>query len=83
MENGPDSIVLRYLRKIDAGQYAVRAELVDVKLRLSALEQRAVLVERGLNLLHEDRGRVDVRLDRMDERIGRIERRLELTEADQ
>ena len=77
MENGPDSIVLRYLRKIDAGQDAVRAELVDVKLRLSALEQRAVLVERGLNLLHEDRGRVDVR------RIGRIERRLELTEADQ
>jgi hypothetical protein len=83
MENGPDSIVLRYLRKIDAGQDAVRAELVDVKLRLSALEQRAVLVECGLNLLHEDRGRVDVRLDRIDERIGRIERRLELTEADQ
>ena len=73
MENGPDSIVLRYLRKIDAGQDAVRAELVDVKLRLSALEQRAVLVERGLNLLHEDRGRVDVRL-RSDRRADRQDR---------
>lgn len=67
MTDGPDSIVLRYLREIDAKLDLVRADVHDIKVRMTHVEE-------GLAGVHR-------RLDRNDERLDRIEKRMGLAEA--
>lgn len=63
----PDSIILAYLRKIDAKLDLVIADVRDLKIRMTAVEESIAGVQR--------------RIDRVEGRLERIERRLELTEA--
>ena len=67
MADEPDNIVLVLLRKIDARTERMAADLQDLKVRVTALEEGLAGVNR--------------RLDRLEGRIERIERRLELTDA--
>jgi hypothetical protein len=51
----------------------------DLKHRMSGLEQAMNLVKREINLSEETDARQQITLDKLAERIGRIERRLELS----
>ncbi|MBH5369995.1 hypothetical protein [Bradyrhizobium glycinis] len=67
MANEPDSIVLALLRKIDQRTERMADDLQDLKVRVTAVEEGLAGVNR--------------RLDRLEIRVDRIERRLELTDA--
>ena len=69
-----ENMVLEMLRRIRASQERTELDIADVKSRVSALEQVQGQV---LVLL----GSMNQRMDRFDERLGRIERRLDLVEA--
>ncbi len=74
MADQVDNLVLEQLRHIRFGVDALRETVADHGLRLSSMEEHMgqVLVQlAGLNR----------RMDRFDERLARIERRLELVEA--
>ena len=62
-----DNIVLEHLRHIRGAIDGLRDDMREVKQRLGILENQYASVSN--------------RLDRMDARIERIERRLELTDA--
>lgn len=64
MSDQPDNIMLVYLRRIDETVMRLAADVHDLGIRVTALEEAVVGVHR--------------RLDRMDERVERIERRLGL-----
>jgi len=64
MSDGPDNIALQYLRRIDQKVDGLIQDVRDLKVRVSAVEENMVVVQR--------------RLDRVDERLDRIERRLDL-----
>jgi uncharacterized membrane protein YccC len=66
--------ILDTLRRIRASQERTELDVADVKVRMSALEQHQGQL---LTLL----GTLGQRLDRFDERSGRIERRLDQAEA--
>jgi hypothetical protein len=51
----------------------------NLKHRMSGLEQAMTLVKRENNLSEETDARQQITLDKLAERIGRIERRLELS----
>ena len=76
MAESDDIAVMTFelLKKMQGQMIGIAADLADVKTRLSALEiqfgQQATQI-----------AALNVRMDRFDERLGRIERRLELTEA--
>lgn len=55
----PDSIVLRFLRSIDEKLDLVRADVHDLKVRMTHVEEGLAGVNR--------------RLDRVDERLDRLE----------
>jgi len=80
-DEGPDHIVLRYLRNIDGKVDALRQDMRDVKLRLSGVEGALNAVRRDILALSEDNARQQVANDHLDERIERIETRLNLSEA--
>jgi archaellum component FlaC len=66
MATEPENIVLQYLRRFDEKLDRVIDEMLDVKVRLTAVEEGLAGVNR--------------RLDRLEVRVERIERRLDLVE---
>jgi archaellum component FlaC len=67
MTEEPDSLVLVLLRRLDEKMDRVLDDMRDVKVRVTGLEEGLAGVNR--------------RLDRMEIRIDRIERRLEIADA--
>lgn len=70
------------MRAIRKGLADVRTELQDLKLRMGSVEEGLTLVERGVVNLHSDIAIGHNRPDRLNDRIGRIERRLDIVEND-
>ena len=66
MTDGPDNIVLQYLRHISTQVDRLVEEMRDVKVRLTNLEENAGVVSRRLD-------RIENRLDRIDVRLGLAE----------
>lgn len=73
MESGPDNLVLRYLRDISAQLGEVRGDLREMKGRLGNLARQSAQQLAMYATLAS-------RMDRLDERLARVERRLELRE---
>jgi hypothetical protein len=67
MSPAAENLVLEHLRAIRATQDKHSEDFREVKGRLGILEQQYAIIS--------------VRLDRMDERVSRIERRLELVDV--
>jgi len=65
MTTEPENILLPYMRRFDEKLDRVVDEMLDVKVRLTAVEEGLAGVNR--------------RLDRIELRVERIERRLELS----
>lgn len=74
MSDEPDNIVLRYLRRIDE-----RLDRVDTSLQ--NLIARIGSVEEQVSGLRKDFVRLAVPFDQMDDRMKRMERRLDLTDV--
>ena len=69
-----DNIVLEHLRRIRASQDRTELDISELKSAVSALEEVSGQI---LNLI----GTMNRRMDRFDERLARIERRLDLVET--
>ncbi|MGD9740633.1 MAG: hypothetical protein AB7O56_04705 [Bauldia sp.] len=74
MANETDNLVLEHLRHIRKAVDGVALDMIDVKARISSIEGTLGHVMTQIGVLN---GRVD----RIEERLGRVERRLELTGA--
>ena len=74
-----ENLVLEHLRHIRGRVDEIAEDMHDLKHRMSGLEQAMNLVKREMNLGEETDARQQITLDRLAERIQRIERRLELS----
>ena len=73
MASEPDSLVLELLRQIRSEMAELRFDVTDMKARVSSIEQFQGNI---LTML----GGISQRMDRGDEKISRIERRLDLVD---
>jgi hypothetical protein len=73
MTEETEHLVLEMLRRMRASQERMELDVVDIKGRISAIEQ---VQGQMLSMI----GGLGVRLDRIEERVARIERRLDLVE---
>ena len=67
-------LMLEHLKALRAGQVEIRLELMDIKSRLTSLEVH-------MGEMQAQYATQSLRIDRIEERLGRIERRLELVDA--
>ena len=74
MPDEPNNIVLEHLRHIRRAVDRIELDLTDVKSRVSSLEQ----VQGQILALM---GTMNQRMDRFDERLGRVERRFDLVDT--
>jgi septation ring formation regulator EzrA len=59
----------------------MRADLLDLKQRMTSIEQGQALMTQALGRIREDMAFQSPRMDRFDQRLARIERRLELVDS--
>ena len=74
MADAPENLVLEHLKRIQATLDGMKFDILDLKVRASATEQH-------LAQLSMQYAGLSSRMDRFDERLSRIERRLDLIEA--
>ena len=78
MNENVENLVLEHLRHIRSRVDQIADDVGDLKLRMSSLESAMNLVRREVTLGDETDARQQVTLDKLNARIERIERRLEL-----
>jgi len=74
MSDEPDNIVLVHLRRIESKLDKQTEDIGDLKRRVTSLEA-------GVSLLHGDFAGQSIRIDRIEQRLERIGRRLDLVEG--
>lgn len=74
-----ENIILEHLKRFQVGQDRIERKLEEVVTRLGALEVSVASVRRDIAHNEENTAVMSVRMDRLNERIDRIERRLELS----
>jgi outer membrane murein-binding lipoprotein Lpp len=78
MTENVDNLVLEHLRHIRCRVDQIADDVGDLKQRMSGLESAMNLVRREVSLGDEIDARQQSALDKLQSRIERIERRLEL-----
>ena len=80
MSDNIDNLVLEHLKAIRADTGNLSADMRDVKERLSELERGMAMVLSGQADGYGSQVRQQATIDRLAERIQRIEKRLELAD---
>jgi hypothetical protein len=73
MVDAPDNLIFEYLRRFDRMLDRVIEDIGELKIWMTAIEERSAQVELSIAGVHR-------RIDRVDARLDRIERRLDLVE---
>lgn len=81
MSDGPENLIMVYLRRIDTRLERMELGLNDIKRRVTALEEGQARLHHDIAAIRSDYAGVQLRMDRFEERLARIERRLDLAEV--
>lgn len=79
MAENVENLVIEHSRHIRSRVDQIADDMSDLKQRMSSLETSMVLVKREVAASDETDIRLQVSLDKLVERIQRIEKRLELS----
>ena len=80
MTDAIENLIIDHLRHIRGRVDRIAEDMSELKLRMSGIETSMTLVKREITAGDETDARQQVSLDRVIERLDRIERRLELVE---
>jgi hypothetical protein len=80
-DDGPENLVLRYLRNIDAKIDRLSDRVGRLEGRMTSVEQAVLSVRRDILQVYDGQVNLQHTLDAHGERLDRIERRLELLPA--
>ncbi|MHB1531477.1 hypothetical protein [Acidithiobacillus sp.] len=79
MTDNTESLILEHLKRFQVGQDRIERKLEEIITRMGNLEISVASLRRDFGHSEEIAASMSVRVDRLNERIERIERRLELT----
>ena len=78
MSENIDNLPIEHLRAIRTEIAKVKDDSNEIKMRLTSIDERLTLTEKGIANIHGDLSMLQIRMDKQAERI---EKRLELTSA--
>ena len=79
MTDETENLILERLKRFQGGQDRIERDLREIKGRLGQLEIGGAAIRADLAHLSGDQARQQVTVDSLNDRIDRIERRLELS----
>lgn len=74
MTSNVENLILERLRRMDEKLDDIRGDAQDLKIRMTAVEEHLLSIQTSIHGLNQ-------RMDRFDERLSRVERRLDLKDA--
>ena len=74
-----EALFMLFIKRFQVGQDRIKRKLEEVVTRLGSLEVSVASVRRDIAHNKENTATISVRVDRLIERLDRIERRLELS----
>jgi len=74
MTNTVENLILERLRRIDDRLHDMHGDMKDIKLRMTATEEHLLSIQTSVLALNS-------RMDRFDDRLARVERRLDLKDV--
>ncbi len=74
MTDNVENMTLKFLRRLDTRLDRLESDLGDIKLRATATEEHLASIMMSM-------AGVNARMDKIDERLSHVERRLDLTDA--
>ena len=80
-DNVTNELLLEALKRIQGTLGAMAADVTDLKTRMSAVEMNLGLMKQEMGQQSVQIAALNVRMDRFDERLRRIENRLDLADA--
>ncbi len=80
MADAPENLIFEYLRRLDSKLDRVIEDIGDLKIRMTAVEERLARTDVAIANLELSIAGVNRRIDRVEARLDRIERRLDLVE---
>lgn len=81
MTESAENLALEHLRAIRTELAQVKDDTSEIKMRLTSIDERLTLAEKGIANVHGDFAIIQIRMDKQGDRLERIEKRLELTPA--
>lgn len=73
MVDAPDNVIFEYPRRLDTKLDHVIEDIGDMKIRMTAVEERIAQVELSIAGVNRRSDRVEARLDRMEGRLDLVE----------
>ncbi|MBK4734562.1 hypothetical protein [Noviherbaspirillum pedocola] len=73
-----DNLILEHLKAMRAALADVRSDISDMRQRMVSIDNSVVDLRRSHLHLHEDAALQQIAMEKLAERVQRIERRLEL-----
>ena len=74
-----DNLIVEHLRAMRTEIAAVKADTTDVRLRLGSVESSILDMRRNVVHLFEDMAHQQLTMDKLFDRVQRIEKRLDLS----
>ncbi|MDP2825158.1 MAG: hypothetical protein Q8O52_21060 [Sulfuritalea sp.] len=81
MTGNAENLVLEHIRAIRTELAQVKDDTSEIKMRLTSIDERLTLAEKGIANVHGDFAIIQIRMDKQGDRLERIEKRLDLTPA--
>jgi septal ring factor EnvC (AmiA/AmiB activator) len=81
MGDQPENLALIYLRRMDDKIDGLRDDMREVNTRLTSVDLGLAAVRREIAVLAEADAHLSARIDRLTDRIERVERRLDIAPA--
>jgi uncharacterized coiled-coil protein SlyX len=81
MTEAVENLILEHLKRLQAGQDRIERDLKEIKTRLATVEVAQGALRQHIGHLASSIAQQQVSMDRTNDRIERIEKRLELSDA--
>jgi predicted nucleic acid-binding Zn-ribbon protein len=74
MTDNVENLTLKFMRRLDTRLDRLESDIGDIKLRVTATEEHLASIMMSI-------AGVNSRVDKIDDKLSRVERRLDLTDA--
>ena len=76
-----ENLIIEHLNAMRSEIAKVKDDTNEIKMRLTSIDERLTLAEKGIANIHGDLAMLQIRMDKQGDCIERIEKRLELASA--
>jgi len=81
MSENVENLVLEYMRRLDKRMDGIESDIRDIKFRTTQQDEKFTNLIEHMNIITKGQNHQNERLDRIDDRLSRIEKLVDVVNA--